>query len=75
MPQLDVNAALDDGRDVFFQNRARQAERGNADADLAAQIRLALEDRHVVPVAPHSRAAARPAGPPPTIATRLPLSS
>ena len=50
-PQFDVNAAVDDGGDVFFQNFARQAEGGDADANLAAQIGLAFEDRHVVPVA------------------------
>ncbi len=52
-----------------------QAERGNADADLAAEVRFAFEDRHVMPIAPQFPGRGQAGRPPPTIATRLPLSS
>ena len=51
MIEFYFDAALDDGGDVFLDHLARQAEDGHADANLPAQVRLALEDRHVVPVA------------------------
>ena len=44
-----LHAAVDDGVDVFLDDLARQAEDRDADADLAAEVRLALEDRHSWP--------------------------
>ena len=49
--QLHLDALGENRGDVFLDDLARQAELGDADANLPAEIRFALEDRHFMPVA------------------------